>query len=250
MHNEPEKQLQQAADAINQAQRVTAFTGAGISVESGIPPFRGPNGLWAKYNPMFLDIQYFSAYPVESWRLIKEIFYDFFGQARPNAAHLALAHLEAKGKVGAVITQNIDNLHQAAGSRQVIEYHGSCHRLVCVACNESMAYIPAMLTVMPPVCPRCGTILKPDFVFFGEQIPYVAYMQALGETRIGDVWLIIGSTGEVPPACDLPYQAKEHGATIIEINIRPSRFTANLTDIFLPGPATRMMTALVEQLSL
>lgn len=103
--------LNQAAELIKNSRRTTAFTGAGISVESGIPPFRGKDGLWSKIDPVFLDINYFHQYPEKSWRLIKEIFYDFFGQAKPNAAHFALAEMEKKGLLHSIITQNIDNLH-------------------------------------------------------------------------------------------------------------------------------------------
>jgi NAD-dependent deacetylase len=240
--------ITQAAGLIKKAFRVTAFTGAGISVESGIPPFRGPNGLWHQYNPIFLDIDYFTAHPTESWPLIKEIFYDFFGRATPNPAHLALAQLERQKLVDIIITQNIDNLHQAAGSQQIIEYHGNSHHLVCLRCNKHYPATPDILAVMPPTCAKCGQVLKPDFVFFGEQIPYIARMQALGETRISDVWLIIGTTGEIPPASELPLLAKKNGAKIIEINIQPSKFTSLITDIFLQGSATAMTSALLAHL--
>jgi NAD-dependent deacetylase len=101
---------------------------------------------------------------------------------------------------------------------------------------------------MPPTCAKCGQVLKPDFVFFGEQIPYIARMQALGETRISDVWLIIGTTGEIPPASELPLLAKKRGAKIIEINVQPSKFTPVITDVFLQGTATAMTSALLEHL--
>ena len=120
-----------------EARHATAFTGAGISVESGIPPFRGPGGLWSRVDPGFIEIDYFQAQPAKSWRKIKEIFYDFLGGARPNAAHFGVAALEAAGRLKAVITQNIDGLHQEAGSREVIEFHGNSRWLVCLECQQA-----------------------------------------------------------------------------------------------------------------
>ncbi len=235
-----------AVAAIQSARRVVAFTGAGISVESGIPPFRGPDGLWSKYDPTVLDIRYFSAHPAEAWRVIKEIFYDYFGQARPNAAHIALAQMEAAGMLGRVITQNIDNLHQAAGSRVVTEYHGTSHRLTCIRCGKTVPYTPQLFTKMPPRCAECGGILKPDFVFFGEGIPLAAQRESLAETRAADVWLVIGTTGEIYPASLIPHEAKRNGATIIEVNVAPSEYTPRITDIFLQGKATAVMSVLWE----
>ncbi|MBN2519655.1 MAG: NAD-dependent protein deacylase, partial [Bacteroidales bacterium] len=126
--------INEAANLIRHSSRTVAFTGAGISVESGIPPFRGENGLWSKYDPVFLDINYFHQYPEKSWPLIKEIFYDFFGEAKPNAAHYALAEMEQKNLLHSLITQNIDNLHQIAGSKQVYEFHGNSRNLICQKC--------------------------------------------------------------------------------------------------------------------
>jgi len=238
-----------AAELILSAKRVTAFTGAGISVESGIPPFRGQNGLWSKYNPIFLDIDYFQRNPTEAWKLIKEIFYDYFGGAKPNAAHKALAEMEEDGWLHSIITQNIDNLHQEAGSKDVVEYHGTSQRLTCLNCGKNFQYTPELFDTMPPVCPKCGGLLKPDFVFFGEPIPLNAQQRSLEETLISDVWLVIGTTGEIMPASMLPYQALQNGATILEINIQPSNYTREITKVFLEGKATVMMEMLLERLS-
>jgi NAD-dependent deacetylase len=139
--------LQQAAGLIKSSRRTTAFTGAGISVESGIPPFRGSDGLWSKFDPVFLDIDYFHRYPERSWKLIKEIFYDFFGRAKPNAAHYALAAMERAGFLHSVITQNIDNLHQKAGSKEVYEFHGNSRYLICDSCSR------AFLGACPRIAP-------------------------------------------------------------------------------------------------
>ncbi len=238
--------IRQAAETLRNAKRAVAFTGAGISVESGIPPFRGPEGLWSRYNPRILDLGYFHAHPREAWETIKEIFYDYFGQARPNAGHKALARLEEAGLLQGVITQNIDNLHQEAGSRDVVEYHGTSRTLTCTACGLRLEASPEIFAHLPPACPRCGGLLKPDFIFFGEGIPPQAHQRAWSETRLSDVWLVVGTTGEIMPAALLPHEAKRRGARIIEVNVRPSNYTFAITDIFLPGKATTVLNALAE----
>ncbi len=238
----------EAAALIKNAKHLTAFTGAGISVESGIPPFRGKNGLWNKYDPIFLDIRYFQAKPLESWRLIKEIFYDFFGQAQPNAAHYALADLEKRGLLHAIITQNIDNLHQEAGSREVYEFHGTAQELSCIGCGRKTPASRVDLNLLPPFCPRCGEILKPDFIFFGEGIPEPAYSRSLHEAETADLFLLVGTTGEIMPASQIPVLAKQNGAKIIEINIAPSNYTAQISDIFIQEKATVAMTTLLDKL--
>jgi len=238
--------IQQAAQKIKIAGRLISFTGAGISVESGIPPFRGPDGLWSRYDPQVLDLSYFQRYPDKSWRIIKEIFYDFFGKAQPNPAHQALAQLEAAGVMHGVITQNIDNLHQEAGSRDVIEFHGTSRRLSCLSCHQTWEFQPEMLASLPPACPRCGGLLKPDFIFFSEGIPPLAYQRSLTETQLADIWLVIGTTGEIMPASMLPIEAQRNGALIIEVNLRPSNYTNTITDIFLQGKASEVLSALAE----
>ena len=240
--------LQRAAWRIRTAARTVAFTGAGISVESGIPPFRGPNGLWSRYDPKVLDLDYFRRHPAESWQVIKEIFYDFFGEAHPNPAHTALAQMGREGWLHGIITQNIDNLHQEAGSRDVTEFHGTSRRLTCLDCGQHFGFQPDLLSRMPPACPACGGLLKPDFIFFGEGIPPKAYQRALEETRLADVWLVIGTTGEIMPASLLPIEAQRNGAFIIEVNVQPSNYTARITDIFLQGKASQMLTDLLQAL--
>ncbi len=238
-----------AAAAIKKAGRVAAFTGAGISVESGIPPFRGENGLWTQYDPVFIEINYFHRHRLESWRLIREIFYDFFGKAEPNAAHKALAVMEQKGLLHAVITQNIDNLHQAAGSKVVHEFHGTASILACLKCRAKYPVSEIVWEELPPVCPGCGNSLKPDFVFFGEPIPEPANSNSIREAEISEVLILIGTSGEVMPAARIPYLAKQKGAVIIEVNIEPTIYTGKLTDIFLPGKATEVMKRLLEMLA-
>ena len=240
--------IARAVEEIRAARRIAAFTGAGISVESGIPPFRGPGGLWSKYDPHILDINYFYMFPETAWVKIKEIFYDFFAQAQPNAAHHALVRLEQAGKLKCVITQNIDNLHQQAGSTEVIEFHGNSKRLVCLKCGQRFSATPEIFNHLPPRCVSCGKILKPDFVFFGEPIPIDAHERALAETELADLWLVIGTTGEVYPAASVPITAKYNGKRIIEVNLRPSEFTHTITDIFLQGKAGEVMQQIVQLL--
>lgn len=244
MKHSPE--IEQAARMILKAHRSVAFTGAGISVESGIPPFRGANGLWSKYNPEFLDISFFHRHPLESWRLIKEIFYDFFGKAKPNLAHYALAELEKKGLLQAVITQNIDNLHQEAGSKTVYEFHGNSRRLVCTRCHATRDVRETDLDVLPPRCSDCGAILKPDFIFFGEAIPEPANSLSFAEAEKADLFILIGTTGEIMPASMIPDLAKQAGAKIIEINIEPSNYTHRITDLFIRGKATQAMSEILS----
>ena len=237
---------QQAAQILKNAQHVTAFTGAGISVESNIPPFRGENGLWNTVDPIFIDIRYFEAKPRESWEKIKEIFYDFFGKAKPNAAHFGIAELEDQGIVKATITQNIDNLHQDAGSSVVYEYHGNSRDLVCLSCGWKTPASRLDLNLLPPLCEKCSEILKPDFIFFGEAIPEPAMSLSFQETDLADVFLVVGTTGEIMPAAQLPRIAKRNGAMIIEINIESSAYTPQITDIFLQDKATVAMTKLLD----
>lgn len=235
-----------AAFKLLQARRGIAFTGAGISVESGIPPFRGPGGLWNHYDPAFIELGFFLRHSASAWGMIKEIFYDNFGKAKPNPAHKGLAWLEQERLISGIITQNIDHLHQDAGSQNVIEFHGSNEYLVCLNCGERVLAAPEVLDQVPPKCPICDQILKPDFVFYSEGIPELAYERSYDETVLSDVWLVVGTKGEVMPACSMPIEAKRHGATIIEINIEPSEFTDTITDIFLRCPASVGVNALKE----
>ena len=233
---------------IQSANHLIAFTGAGISVESGVPPFRGPGGLWSSYNPRYLELSYFRRHPDRCWNILKEIFYEHFAKAKPNDAHRVLAQQEELGLVKAIITQNIDNLHQLAGSKRVIEFHGNTRDLACMACGQIIEASPERLKVLPPRC-DCGGVLKPDCIFFGEGIPQKAWLESRLEIEAADVLLIIGSTGEIYPAAGLPYQAAENGAKIIEINPEESNFTNTITDLFIALPAGRAMNRIEELLS-
>lgn len=242
--------LTNAANLIRNAKYTVAFTGAGISVDSGIPPFRGENGLWNKVDPIFLDISYFKNKPLQSWQKIKEIFYDTLVDAQPNIAHKVLAKMEQRSFLESVITQNIDYLHQKAGSRYVYELHGSYKHLVCMDCSSEYDISFANLNFLPPTCYVCKGILKPGLVFFNEPIPAFAKKRSFEEAKKADVMLIIGTNAEVFPAADIPVVAKEHGAQIIEINIEPSHFTNTVTDIFLQMKASDAMKEIGELLYL
>ena len=238
------KELKEAVDLILNSKHAVAFTGAGISVESGIPPFRGETGLWSKYDPNVLDLNNFQVNPVEAWKVIKEIFYDFFGEAKPNSAHFALAAMEKSGLLKAVITQNIDNLHYEAGSKEVYEFHGNSRMLVCSYCSNKIKASDANLNDIP-LCDQCHAVLKPDFIFFGEGIPEEAYIKSIEAAQNADIMIIIGSTGEVTPASSIPQIAKQNGAKIVEINPERTMFTESITDIFLQGKASEVLQDLL-----
>lgn len=240
----------EAAEAIRKAKYAVGFTGAGISVESGIQAFRGDSGLWNEQNPIFVEIEYFSKKPLQSWIKIKEVFYDKFDEAQPNLAHTIMAKMEKRGFMESVITQNIDNLHQKAGSKQVYELHGTSRTLSCIECSSEFDIGFADLNFLPPTCFVCKGVLKPDIVFFNEALPHFPLKKAREETQKADVLLIIGTNAEVFPANEIPVKAKENESLIIEINIQKSVFTDTITDIFLEGKATEIMREIGKHLYL
>ncbi len=240
--------IKESTRLINASRYTTAFTGAGISVESGIPPFRGEKGIWNKYDPQVLDINYFFSNPKESWSVIKEIFYDHFGIAEPNFAHIGLAQLEKENKLKEIITQNIDNLHQKAGSKKIHEFHGNSMRVNCTSCSYSAEVTETTFSTLPVLCPKCKQLVKPDFIFFGEAIPTLAYQNSVQAAQQSEVMIVIGSTGEVMPACQMPLIAKQNGATIIEINLEESKFTNSITDIFIQGKASEVIRNIINHL--
>jgi NAD-dependent deacetylase len=170
------------------------------------------------------------------------------GGSMPNAAHKGLAALEATGVVRAVITQNVDGLHQAAGSRRVIEYHGNLDELICVTCWKRYPTRERWIPGAVPLC-DCGEILKPNVVLFGEPIPWLAQERAEEEARTCGVLLVIGTSAQVSPACDIPRIAKESGAAVVEINPEPTSLTASVTDIRLRGSASEVLRRLLKELS-
>ena len=244
------KNLESAAQLLLSSKSTIAFTGAGISVESGIPPFRGSEGIWNNYNPSILDINYFYRFPEKSWPVIIELFYDFFEDKTPNQAHLTLSAWESHNMLDGIITQNIDHLHQSAGNKKVYDFHGNAHFLICRKCGWKGEKTAEILAKIPPECRRCGALLKPDFVFFGENIAPDIYEMSVEAVEKCDVLLIIGTSGEVSPANQLPLLAKQNGAKIIEVNPVTSYYTQSITDIFLQGKATECLLELNKLLQL
>ena len=244
------QKIEQAAELIRKAKYTVAFTGAGISVPSGIPPFRGENGLWNTTDPIFLEIGFFRKKPLQSWLKIKELFYDKLIDAQPNPAHEVLAKMEKRSFLETIITQNIDHLHQKAGNKFVYEIHGTYKQLVCTECSSEYDVSFANLNYLPPTCFVCKGILKPNMVFFNEPIPPFAKRRSFEEAAKADVFLIIGTNAEVLPAADIPMTAKQRGAKIIEININQTHFTREITDIFLCGDAAQIMSEIGKMLYL
>ena len=235
------------AEALQKAKRVTALTGAGISVESGIPAFRGSQGLWAKYDPMeYAHIDAFMQNPGKVWKMLLELA-ELVRSAKPNKAHYALAQLEKFVQFSAVITQNIDNLHQEAGSSHVIEFHGNGKRIKCLSCGESYHQDEVPVHTLPPTC-TCGGILKPDVVFFGEMIPWRASMEAAAEAQACDLIIVIGTSAVVAPASSIPITAKERGAKVMEINPEPTPLTDYVADISIHLSASEALSEVVRLL--
>ena len=248
MPNRSSDVFRTAWEWIRVSRHLTVFTGAGISVESGIPPFRGENGLWNRVDPRMFEIGYFRAHPEEAWGVIASEFYGNFSGAKPNSAHRVLAELESKGVVKTIITQNVDHLHQDAGSMNVLEFHGSFRKLVCLECGARETFSREVLSRVPHGCRSCGGLLKPDFVFFGEMIPEPTKTLSFAEAHLADLFLVIGSTGEVQPAALIPRMAKMNGARIIEINLEESHFTDSITDCFIQGKASEVARRLSDYL--
>jgi len=242
-----ENLIRQTAQAIQQSKKVVALTGAGISVESGIPDFRGAGGLWEKFDPMeYATIEAFVANPKKVWGMLKEMG-SLVENAKPNAAHTVLAELEGIGHLRSVITQNIDNLHQAAGSRRVIEFHGNSSKLVCLDCGRFHDREEVTLESLPPRC-ACKGVLKPNVVFFGEAIPWGAHLEARQEAEGCDIMLVVGTSAVVSPACDIPVIAKRAGATVVEINLEETQLTRHISDWILKGSASVVLSQILGEI--
>lgn len=222
----PEQDIRRVADLILKSRRLVVFTGAGVSTESGIPDFRGPDGLWTKYDENDFTIDRFLASAEcrrKQWQVFGE---DFLGAvSEPNAAHLAVAELYRLGKLDCVITQNIDNLHQKAGLPDdvVFELHGNMRRAVCLGCHKSFSFEAIAVRLkageLIPDCPDCRGILKPDVVMFGEQLPEKTLYEASRRSANADLFIVIGSTLTVYPAAYMPVYAVRSGAKLVIINL-------------------------------
>jgi NAD-dependent protein deacetylase/lipoamidase len=242
---------QRLAELIREGQPCVVLTGAGVSTESGIPDFRSRTGLWAEYDPTeYATISAFRAEPVKVW--------DFYSKrcqvlatAQPNAAHLALAELERRGLVRAVITQNIDLLHERAGSRELVEVHGSIRTSSCLSCGEVVPLegVLELLRDSPaPPCPRCGTILKPDVVMFGELLPRQEIERAFELARDAALLLVVGSSLEVHPVAGLPEETLAAGGRIAILNRGRTPYDARAA-LALDGAAGEVLAAVVEELA-
>jgi len=236
-----------AAALLSRARSAVAFTGAGISQESGIPVYRGEGGLWTKFDPYKVaHIDTFRADPSQYWSYSRE---HRRTDARPNPAHEALAALERHGKLSGVITQNTDGLHQKAGSRRVIELHGSSHAVVCLDCETRFPRVDIDALNRehcPPNCPACGgRFLKPTVVMFGEALPGEALLEAQALAIAADVLLIVGSSLQVYPAAGIPRLARENRADLCIINAEPTPFDS-FAAVLLQGKAGELLPAIVR----
>jgi len=240
-----EAAVEHVARLMDEAGQTLALTGAGISVESGIPAFRGAQGLWTKYDPMeYASIEAFQADPAKVWTMLTELD-ALIRNALPNPAHHALARLEELGALAAVVTQNVDGLHQAAGSRQVVEFHGSGRRLVCLDCGRTIGRAEMFDQPLPPRC-GCGGLIKPDVVFIGEAIPRRAALTAMALASSCQVVLVVGTSAMMAPASQLPALAKRNGATVVEINPEPTALSEDVADFCFHRSASQVLPELVQ----
>jgi NAD-dependent deacetylase len=239
------------AALVRERQPCVVLTGAGISTESGIPDFRSPAGIWAEYDPMeYATIDAFRRDPVKVWEFYA-LRFEVLTRAEPNAGHLALAELERRGLVQAVVTQNIDGLHERAGSRDVVEVHGSIRTSSCLECGERVpldAVVAALRTSPAPPCSRCGAILKPDVVMFGELLPVDAIERATELASRARLLLVVGSTLEVYPVAGLPEETMSTGGELAIVNRGSTPFD-RVASIRIDGGAGETLAALAEELA-
>ncbi len=230
----------QAAKLIIDSKRTFAFTGAGISVESGIPSYRGENGIWNNIDEKLFDLLYYLNNSQTVWPILLDIFFNPSNRYLPNTAHHILADWEERDLLEGIVTQNIDFLHQLAGNKIVHEFHGTTNSFICTSCKRIYNTSELTLSKVPPLCnnKKCSALLKPNFIFFGEGIPSNAYQKSQESTLNTDVFIVIGTSGEVSPANQIPIMAKQNGSMIIEINTKTSLYTDEITDVFLKGKAS------------
>ncbi|MEL9989781.1 MAG: NAD-dependent protein deacetylase [Thermoproteus sp.] len=242
------EEIFQIVDLLTRSNCAVALTGAGISTASGIPDFRGPQGLWRRVDPNKFDISHFFEDPDEVWRLFVSAFLPQY-EVSPNPAHLALAELESMGKLCGVITQNIDGLHQKAGSKRVVEIHGSLRYAVCTNCGARypLREVLAEYKDSAPRCKICGGVLKPDVVFFGEPLPQDALNEAIMLAELSDLFLVLGSSLAVAPANRLPLIAKRRGAKLVIINMGPTELD-DIADVIVRGRVEEILPKIVESL--
>ncbi|UCD14467.1 MAG: NAD-dependent deacylase [Thermoplasmatales archaeon] len=245
-----EEVINKLKDIIADSKHLVAFTGAGLSAESGIPTYRGAGGLWTTYDPMkYANIHFFLEDPTYYWSFFRDVRYPIIKKAKPNPAHYALVELEKQGKLSQVITQNIDGLHQIAGQSNVIELHGNTRQIVCMECK----WLFSMETVykrleqeFPPNCPRCKGLLKPDTVFFGESLPQKALNEAMHAAQNCDLFLVVGSSLVVSPAAQLPRIAKENGASLVIVNIDITPLDG-IAELVIHEQASQVLSVIIQR---
>ena len=250
-------QIEQVADLIKRSEKVLVFTGAGVSTESGIPDFRGADGIWSKYDPDDFTIQRFiSDKNVRKlhWSLLAGGDLSMF-KADPNPAHIAIKKLNTAGKLYGVVTQNVDGLHQRAGlpDEMVFQLHGDLSHARCLDCGSRfpMQTVAKWLTpqVDEPACEKCSGMLKPDAVLFGEQLPFEVLSEAERRSRTCDLCIVLGSTLSVYPAALIPRYASESGANLVIINLGPTELDS-WADIRIEGRAGEVMTGIIAGLGM
>ncbi len=248
-----EEAIQEASMLILSSEYVVALTGAGVSVESGIPPFRGPGGLWTRFGEPSMDgYKRFLVNPKRHWeeRLKprkRRGLGTSISNAKPNPGHYSLAEMEEMGLLKTLITQNIDNLHHEAGSRNILEIHGNTKKLRCVECNARFPRNEFDLSELPPRCPNCNGVVKGDTVMFGEPIPSDVLRKCMTEAKRCDCMLVVGTSAVVYPAASLPLMVKQKGDTLIEVNPMQSELTG-LCDISIRAPSGEALPKLVSAL--
>lgn len=243
--------VEEARRLLRQSKYAVALTGAGISTPSGIPDFRSATGLWAAVDPMEVaSLRAFRRSPERFYRWLRPLA-ELTLNALPNAAHKALAQLEAAGRLRAVITQNIDQLHTLAGSHNIHEIHGHIRQVTCIACHfrdDATAYLKQFIAdETVPHCPRCGAALKPSVVLFGEELPLRPFYDAQHAAAECDLMLVIGSSLEVYPAASLPLIAKDNRARLIIVNDEPTPHD-RIADIILRGDVVELLPSLIPSL--
>ncbi len=252
MTDDYETSLREAAALLRRSTHAVALTGAGLSAESGIPTYRGAGGVWTRFGEPTIDgWDLFCADPEAWWKLAMEHdagsseFSRALDSAVPNPGHYAMAELEQMGRLAHVITQNIDNLQNVAGSRNLTEIHGNRAKVRCMDCGLRSRLEALDLAVLPPRCLECGGVEKNDVVMFGEPIPRDCLEECYRHAFAADLFLTIGTSAVVYPAADFPIMAKRRGVPLIEINPEETALT-ELADVVVRAPAGVALPALVE----
>ena len=243
-----DKTISKLKKFIATSDQIVAFTGAGFSAESGISTFRGAGGLWSKYDPsIYADINYFMQDPSYYWNFFKDERYPVIKKAKPNEGHYALVELEKRGKIYRVITQNIDGLHQMAGSSDVIELHGNTQKIICMSCDKTYSMDETyniLKKELPPRC-SCGGLLKPGTVLFGEPLPQIALDMANLAARNCDLFLVLGSSLGVYPAAAFPEIAKKKGALLVIVNIDSTPLD-DMADIVINDSTSKVLSEVIK----